>query len=132
MILKLTPAVVALAKGLPIEESAPVLFDPDTYEFFSPDDEIPSAILRETLVEFPKVRRVDVQRAYVEYLNDKSISAQFRNLTDEQFWRKFWKVFDDGSIRLSDFRQFEESFYLKAVKEWCKENGIACYVTNVE
>ncbi len=30
MILKLTPEVVALAKGLPIEESAPALFDPDT------------------------------------------------------------------------------------------------------
>ena len=129
MILKLTPAVVALAKGLPIEESAPALFDPDTYEFFSPDDEIPSAVLRETLVEFPKVRRVDVQRAYVEYLNDKSISAQFRDLTDEQFWRKFWKVFDDGSIRLSRFRQFEENYYLSAVKSWCDSNGIAYYVT---
>jgi hypothetical protein len=132
MILKLTPAVVALAKGLPIEESAPVLFDPDTYEFFSPDDEIPSAILRETLVEFPKVRRVDVQRAYVEYLNDKSISAKFRSLTDEQFWHKFWKVFDDGSIRLSRFWQFEENYYLSAIKSWCDDNGIAYYVTNGE
>ena len=132
MILKLTPAVIALAKGLPIEESAPVLFDPDTYEFYSPDDEISSAILRETLVEFPKVRRVDVQRAYVESLNDKDIAVQFRNLSDEQFWSKFWKVFDDGSIRLSRFRQFEENYYLSAVKSWCDDNGIAYYVTNGE
>ena len=132
MILKLTSAVVALAKGLPLEGSAPALFDPETYEFYSPDDGIATAVRRETLLEFPKVRRVDVQKAYVDNLNDVSISAQFKNLTDEQFWRKFWKVFDDGSIRLSDFRQFEESFYLKAVKEWCKENGIACYVTNGE
>ncbi len=132
MILKLTPAVIALAKGLPIEESAPVLFDPDTYEFYSPDDEIPSTILRETLVEYPKVRRVDVQRAYVESLNDTDISVQFRNLSDEQFWSKFWKVFDDGSIRLSAFRQFEDSFYLRAIKSWCDDNGIAYYVTNGE
>ncbi len=81
-------------------------------------------------MEYPKVRRVDVQRAYVEYLNDKSISAQFRNLPDEQFWSKFWKVFDDGSIRLSRFRQFEENYYLSAVKSWCDDNGIAYYVTN--
>ena len=130
MILKLTPEVVALAKGLPIEESAPVLFDPDTYEFYSPDDEIPSAVLRETLVEFPKVRRVDVQRAYVESLNDMDIAVQFRNLPDEQFWSKFWKVFDDGSICLSRFRQFEENYYLSAVKSWCDDNGIAYYMTN--
>ena len=51
MILKLTPAVVSLAKRLPTEKSAPVLFDTDTYEFYSPDDEIPSTVLRETLVD---------------------------------------------------------------------------------
>ncbi len=132
MILKLTPAIVALAKGLPIEESSSALFNPETFEFYSPDDEIPSAVLRETLVDFPRVRRVDVQRAYVEYLNDKSISAKFRSLTDKQFWHKFWKVFDDGGIRLSDYWRFEDNYYLSAVKSWCDANGIAYYVTSGE
>ncbi len=128
MVLKITPEVVSCAVGQPIENNGPAFFDPETYELYRSDEEIPPTIPKSILIEFPKIRQVDVQRAYVESLNDRSILGQFRNLTDEQFWKTFWVIFDDDGIRSARFREFERAYCLQTVIAWCNDNGIACYV----
>ncbi len=128
MVLRITPEVISFVFGQTIENCKPAFFDPETYELFRSDEEIPSTVPESILIEFPKIRQVDIQRAYVESLNDRSILVQFRNLTDEQFWEKFWAVFDDDSIQLSRYRDYERTFCLHTVTEWCNENGIAFYI----
>ena len=107
MVLKITPEVVPFAIGQPTESSRPAFFDSETYELFKSDEEVPPTVPKSILIEFPKIRQVDIQRAYVESLNDQSISSQFRNLTDEQFRKKFRSIFDDDGIRSSRFREYE-------------------------
>ena len=128
MVLRITPEVISFVFGQTIENCKPAFFDPETYELFKSDEEIPSTVPESILIEFPKIRQVDIQRAYVESLNDRSILGQFRNLTDEQFWKTFWVIFDDDGIQSARFREFERAYCLQTVIAWCNDNGIACYV----
>ena len=113
-----------MAIGKATEDSEHALFDLESYELYRADAEVPAAVSGEMLLSFPSVRQVDIQRAYVDHLNDRSISNQFRNLTDDEYWHRFWKVFDDDGFRSSDYGKYEEAFYLRTVLAWCESNGI--------
>ncbi len=113
-----------MAIGKATEDSEHALFDLESYELYRADAEAPAAVSREMLLSFPIVRQVDIQRAYVNSLNDRSISNQFRNLTDDEYWHRFWKMFDDDGFRSSDYGKYEEAFYLRTVLAWCESNGI--------
>ena len=128
MVLKLTPEVISMVIGAPTEKADPAWFNTETYDLYGADDEIPPAVSSEMLIEFPKVREIDVQRAYVNSLNDRALSNRFKHLTDEEFWREFWNTFDDGGLRLANYRAYEEAFYKETVKLWCRDNGIAYYI----
>lgn len=130
MILKLTPEVISFVIGSPTETGRPALFNPETYELYRADEPLPAAVSREMLMAFPRIREVDVQRAYVESLNNRTITNRFRHLTDEAFWHEFWNTFDDGGFQTADYRAFEQAFYVQAVRNWCQNNGIACYTPN--
>ena len=130
MVLKLTPELISMVIGSSTEKGNPALFDMETYELYRADESIPPAVPREMLIEFPKVREVDVQRAYVDSLNDRIISSKFKHLTDEEFWGEFWNTFDDCSLRLDRYRTFEKTFYVQSVVKWCQDNGIAFFIPN--
>lgn len=129
MVFVITPMVVTAASGQPMEEEEPVYFDLETGELYWANS-IPAGVSVDTLLRFPKVRQVDIMRAYVSHLNDRSIANHFRGLTDEAFWNRFWKEFDDDGYWLSNFSQFEDSFLLQTVTSWCRENGVPYYVAS--
>ena len=114
-----------MAIGKATEDSEHALFDLESYELYRADAEVPAAVSGEMLLSFPSVRQVDIQRAYVDHLNNRSISNQFRNLSDDAFWHRFWKVFDDDGFWASEYRKYEEAFYVLTVTDWCESNGIA-------
>lgn len=91
---------------------------------------IPAGVSVDTLLRFPNIRQVDIMRTYVSHLNDRSVANRFRGLTDEVFWNRFWKEFDDDGFRLSNYSLFEDSFLLQTVTTWCRDNGIPYYVAS--
>ena len=113
-----------MVMGMATENSEHALFDLESYELYRTPAEIPPTVSRDMLLTFPKIRQVDIQRAYVESLNDRNIKNRFRNMSDEEFWHYFWRLFDDDGIWSSDYMKFEEKFYLKAIIDWCDSNGV--------
>ena len=124
MILVITREVLAMAEGRPMEEGEHARFDFETYELYR-GDELPPTVIKEALLTFPRVRRVDIQRAYVKRLNDRSIANQLLRLSDDEYWNKFWSLFDDDGFWSRDFMDFTEKFCLETVVAWCESNGIA-------
>ena len=64
MIFVITQEVVSMAIGRATEDGEHALFDPASYELYSTSAGIPTAASGETLLAFPSVRQVDIQRAY--------------------------------------------------------------------
>ena len=53
-----------MAIGRATEDGEHALFDSESYELYSTSAGIPAAASGETLLAFPSVRQVDIQRAY--------------------------------------------------------------------
>ena len=99
--------------------------DDGTFCCGAAEDECPDSLL----IPFPLISQTEIQRAYVQSLNDRTVTNRFRGLSDADYPTLFWKLFDDDGIKSDRYYAFEERYYLQAVIAWCRENGIAYRIT---
>lgn len=102
------------------------IFDPYSFIVLRSDTEEAKAV--ENAVVFAAVSDVEAQRAFVASINDRRLVQAFRDLDDDAFSNKFWRYFDDGGQKLSDYRCFEEYYRIKRIADWCDENYIPYYL----
>ena len=91
MILKIDRDMLAKAMG-----SSQWYFrlDDGTFCCGAAEDECPDSLL----IPFPLISQTEIQRAYVQNLNDRTVTNRFRGLPDANYPTLFWKLFDDDGI----------------------------------
>ena len=70
-------------------------FDYDTYEFKSKGEILDSSYS----IPLIHVSQVSVMKAFINDLNDRKMSAAFKELSDKELWSRFWLFFDDDGIK---------------------------------
>ena len=96
-------------------------FDYDTYEIRS-KEEIDEQSYSIPLVH---VSQVAVMKAFLTDLNNRSISNDFKGLSDKDIWSRFWRFFDDDGPNSSRWGEFENRYRRDLITKWCEENGIS-------
>lgn len=102
------------------------IFDSDSFIICRKD--APEAEAVENPIVFPAVSRIEAQRAYIGALNNKKLQNDFKNLKDDEYWKLFWRYFDDGARKLQDYEIFEERYRIKRIVDWCEENYIPYFI----
>ena len=64
-------------------------------------------------------------KAFLTDLNNRSISNDFKGLSDKDIWSRFWRFFDDDGPNSSRWGQFEDRYRKDLITKWCEENGIS-------
>lgn len=95
-------------------------FDYDSYEIILKENATEGTFL----IPLVHVSQVEVMKAFISNLNDRTINNAFKNLSDKEIWNKFWNYFDDDGIKSWRWKEFEDGYLRKMIGEWCDENGI--------
>ena len=96
-------------------------FDYDTYEFKSKGEILDSSYS----IPLIHVSQVSVMKAFINDLNDRKMSAAFKELSDKELWSRFWLFFDDDGIKSSRWHEYENRFCQNLITNWCKESEIS-------
>ena len=96
-------------------------FDYDSYEIVSKENVNEGSYF----IPLVHVAQVKVMKAFIDDLNDRSITNVFKNLPEKDIWGRFWNYFDDDGIRSSRWGNFESGYLRNMTEDWCKDNGIS-------
>lgn len=102
------------------------LFDRDTFLICRKDSEEAGYLC--DAIPFPVVEQKEAMHAYIDSINNRSITNLFRHLSEENFGKVFWGVVDDGGERFCEYHRFEDLYRSRAVISWCGENNIPYYI----
>lgn len=75
-------------------------------------------------VAFPCILFIDIQRKFIEDLNDKQLAKKLFRLPDVIFSSKFWMHVDDGGYMLSMWYDFLNLQKATLLIDWCNLNNI--------
>ncbi|MCC8073005.1 MAG: hypothetical protein LIO62_02640 [Clostridiales bacterium] len=81
-------------------------------------------------IPFVTISNEEVIRAYINSLNNRKISSAFEGLSSQEYVETFWKYYNAYEDISTGFADFEKSFLLKKVTEWCDEYSIEYVVEN--
>ncbi|MBR5974995.1 MAG: hypothetical protein IK020_07415 [Clostridiales bacterium] len=96
-------------------------FDYDTYEIREKDDLVEGSYT----IPLVHVSQVTVMKDFIVSLNNRKLIEEFRTLSDQEAWSRFWIHFDDDGPLSSRWHEFEENYCKKLITDWCENNGIS-------
>ncbi|MCM1285528.1 MAG: hypothetical protein NC213_01880 [Acetobacter sp.] len=83
-----------------------------------------SKLFETGFIPFVSVSNEELIRAYVASLDNKKITAVLDKLNGEAYIETFWKYFNAYKEVSDGFDEFEKSYVINKLAEWCGDNSI--------
>ncbi len=93
------------------------------YKDLPTDDQ--SKLIEIGYIPFVTISNEEVIRAYIKSLNNPKVSSKFDGLSSCDCVEVFWKYFNAYKDISGGFDEFEKSYVIGKVVDWCEENAVS-------
>lgn len=75
-------------------------------------------------IPYVSVCDVEVMRAYCETIENAKLKGVLSKIDENQFEEDFWKYCNIYPEMAEGYSQFEDTYVINKIKNWCIDNGI--------